>query len=205
MCSSDLADGLRVIGVASAVFPAQDLPEDQHDFDFRFLGLVGLEDPVRPDVPGAIAAYQRAMALDPTAAEITADLADLYLDEGRVQDAMSTAEQALKVSPSNRTAHRVLGILYSELLTASQNPRGRRVAAPPDALPKAIEHLEQSIETPPTFADFSARARAQGLEFALDVEPGLAGQWRGDPARVRQVVVNLVSKDRKSTRLNSSH
>lgn len=49
------AGGLRVIGVASAVFSAQDLPEDQHDFDFRFLGLVGLEDPVRPDVPGAIA------------------------------------------------------------------------------------------------------------------------------------------------------
>lgn len=54
------AGGLRVIGVASAVFPAQDLPEDQHDFDFRFLGLVGLEDPVRPDVPGAIAECRTA-------------------------------------------------------------------------------------------------------------------------------------------------
>jgi Ca2+-transporting ATPase len=31
------------------------LPELQHDFEFRFLGLVGLEDPVRPDVPQAIA------------------------------------------------------------------------------------------------------------------------------------------------------
>jgi Ca2+-transporting ATPase len=47
--------GIRVIGVARAVFPARALPDNQHDFDFRFLGLVGLEDPVRPDVPGAIA------------------------------------------------------------------------------------------------------------------------------------------------------
>jgi len=48
-------DGLRVLGVASAVFPAQPLPDNQHDFDFIFLGLVALEDPVRPDVPHAIA------------------------------------------------------------------------------------------------------------------------------------------------------
>jgi Ca2+-transporting ATPase len=49
------AGGLRVLGVASAVFSARTLPDNQHDFDFRFLGLVALEDPVRPDVPAAIA------------------------------------------------------------------------------------------------------------------------------------------------------
>jgi Ca2+-transporting ATPase len=49
------AGGLRVLGVARAVFPSRDLPENQHDFDFRFLGLVALEDPVRADVPAAIA------------------------------------------------------------------------------------------------------------------------------------------------------
>jgi Ca2+-transporting ATPase len=48
------AGGLRVLGVASAVFSARTLPASQHDFDFRFLGLVALEDPVRPDVPAAI-------------------------------------------------------------------------------------------------------------------------------------------------------
>ncbi len=49
------ADGLRVLGVAQAVFGAPRLPEVQHDFDFRFLGLIALEDPVRPEVPQAIA------------------------------------------------------------------------------------------------------------------------------------------------------
>lgn len=49
------ASGLRVLGVAKAIFSASDLPENQHDFDFQFLGLVALEDPVRADVPAAIA------------------------------------------------------------------------------------------------------------------------------------------------------
>lgn len=48
-------DGLRVIGVARALFTEQDLPAEQHDFDFEFLGLVGLADPVRANVPQSIA------------------------------------------------------------------------------------------------------------------------------------------------------
>lgn len=48
-------DGLRVLGVACATFPSGELPDQQHDFSFEFLGLIALEDPVRPDVPGAIA------------------------------------------------------------------------------------------------------------------------------------------------------
>jgi Ca2+-transporting ATPase len=51
---------MRVIGVARAVFPAQALPASQHDFAFRFLGLLGLEDPVRADVPAAIAECRAA-------------------------------------------------------------------------------------------------------------------------------------------------
>jgi Ca2+-transporting ATPase len=46
--------GLRVIGVARAQFRAGELPDEQSDFDFRFLGLLGLEDPVRPGVLEAI-------------------------------------------------------------------------------------------------------------------------------------------------------
>ncbi|MBM3958112.1 MAG: cation-translocating P-type ATPase, partial [Gemmatimonadetes bacterium] len=48
-------DGLRVIGVARARFAEEDLPLDQHDFEFEFLGLVGFADPVRQDVPAAVA------------------------------------------------------------------------------------------------------------------------------------------------------
>lgn len=49
------ADGLRVLGVARAVLASQALPAAQHDFEFEFVGLLGLEDPIRPEVPGVIA------------------------------------------------------------------------------------------------------------------------------------------------------
>jgi Ca2+-transporting ATPase len=46
--------GLRVLGVAKAYFRQEELPGAQHDFTFEFLGLVGLSDPVRPEVAGSI-------------------------------------------------------------------------------------------------------------------------------------------------------
>ncbi|MCU6435806.1 cation-translocating P-type ATPase [Undibacterium sp. Jales W-56] len=52
--------GLRVIGVARATFPAMPLPDNQHVFEFVFLGLVALQDPVRPEVPEAVAQCQAA-------------------------------------------------------------------------------------------------------------------------------------------------
>jgi len=52
--SSMTKDGLRVLGVAKAHFKQPALPGGQHDFKFRFLGLVGLTDPVRPTVADAI-------------------------------------------------------------------------------------------------------------------------------------------------------
>ena len=48
------AEGLRVLGVAKASFSITGLPEEQHDFMFEFLGLVGFADPVRPQVAEAI-------------------------------------------------------------------------------------------------------------------------------------------------------
>ncbi len=67
--SAMAGQGLRVLGVAKASLreapppflpphPSIDLahlPEQQHDFPFQFLGLVGLSDPLRPTVTAAIA------------------------------------------------------------------------------------------------------------------------------------------------------
>ncbi|MFA5361449.1 MAG: cation-translocating P-type ATPase, partial [archaeon] len=54
-------EGYRVIGVASAVIKKElkknnDLifPKKQHDFEFEFLGLIALQDPVRKSAPNAI-------------------------------------------------------------------------------------------------------------------------------------------------------
>ncbi len=52
--------GLRVLGVAKASHHGEPLPAIQHDFDFEFLGLVGLADPLRPEVPAAVEECRRA-------------------------------------------------------------------------------------------------------------------------------------------------
>ncbi|MFY8096126.1 MAG: cation-translocating P-type ATPase [Niveispirillum sp.] len=50
------SQGLRVLAVAQATWSDAVLPETQHGFDFRFVGLVGLSDPLRPEVPAAVMA-----------------------------------------------------------------------------------------------------------------------------------------------------
>ena len=52
--------GMRVLGVASAAYEGDAWPGSQHDFDFRFLGLAGLVDPLRATVPAAVAECQSA-------------------------------------------------------------------------------------------------------------------------------------------------
>ncbi len=58
--SAMAANGLRVLGVASARAEREQLPESQREFTYRFLGLVGFADPVRPEVPEAIAECKAA-------------------------------------------------------------------------------------------------------------------------------------------------
>jgi Ca2+-transporting ATPase len=52
--------GLRVLGVARARHHGEDWPEQQHDFEFSLVGLVGLLDPVRPEVAGAVTELKAA-------------------------------------------------------------------------------------------------------------------------------------------------
>jgi P-type Ca2+ transporter type 2C len=49
-------EGLRVLGVAKTSFKKakEELPKEQHDFVFKFIGLIGFVDPVRPNVSDAV-------------------------------------------------------------------------------------------------------------------------------------------------------
>ena len=53
-------EGLRVLGVAKALIPAETMPEQHQDLDLEFVGLIGLADPLRPTVPAAVAECQAA-------------------------------------------------------------------------------------------------------------------------------------------------
>lgn len=48
------AQGLRIIGVAKAHFDSSSLPIKQHDFQFSFLGFIGIADPIRSGVAESI-------------------------------------------------------------------------------------------------------------------------------------------------------
>src|SRR3954463_15891870 len=115
-------------------------PEKVGEAYNQFLIAHRLEE--KDDDAGAIAAYKRAMELDPNAADIPAELAAVYLRQNKAQEAMSAAEQALKIAPANREANRVLGTVYAALSEAArESPRGRTAAAAADEnLTKAIQH-----------------------------------------------------------------
>jgi Ca2+-transporting ATPase len=47
-------DGLRVLAVARAQLSGKDFPAIEHDFEFEFVGLLGLADPLRAEIPDAV-------------------------------------------------------------------------------------------------------------------------------------------------------
>lgn len=52
---------------------------------------------------------------------------------------------------------------------------------------------------------FELLAKAKGLEFVLEVAPDARGAYRGDPARLRQILYNLISNAVKFTNVGSIH
>src|SRR5690349_14528075 len=88
-------------------------PVDRRAEAYAQFLLARHEEDDHPDL--AIAAYKRAMDLDPQSADVPAELAALYLHENRVDEAMAAAEQSLKIDASNREANRVLGVVHAAL------------------------------------------------------------------------------------------
>ncbi len=54
------SNGLRVLGVAKDIEDKSELPDIQHDFNFQFVGLIGLSDPIRENVPQAVVECYKA-------------------------------------------------------------------------------------------------------------------------------------------------
>lgn len=105
------------------------------------------------DVAGAIAVYQKAIALMPQAADVRAELAGLYAREGRAADAVSTAEAALEAEPDNREAHRILGFVRAALADNAQS-----IAERATLVTQAIGHFEKAL---------AGERRDPGVELSL--------------------------------------
>jgi len=139
------------------------------------------------DVDGAVAAYKRAIALDPGAADVQAELAGVYLRQNRVADSITTAEQALRIDPESAEAHRVLGTLYAAVSdTDTRASNGRRGNGTDDNALKAISHLEKALANVDGEAEPNLRAalarmyvRTGAYDKAIPVLRDLVSRERG--------------------------
>jgi len=71
-------------------------------------------------VDEAVAAFKKAIALDPKSAEPRAELAGLYARQDKPKEAVDAAEDALRVDPRNREANRILGSVLAAAIDQRQ-------------------------------------------------------------------------------------
>jgi tetratricopeptide (TPR) repeat protein len=91
--------------------------------DAKYYFLLGryLEGAGRVDE--AVAAFKKAIALEPASAEPRAELAGLYARQDKAREAVDAAEDALRISPRNQEANRILGIELAALADQRQPAR----------------------------------------------------------------------------------
>ncbi len=102
---------LLAVPVAQAQTPATTEAAPTAGYYF----LLGRHLETEGKIDEAIAAHQRAIALEPSTAELMAELAALYARQDRALDAIQTAEAALQLDSANLEANRILGSVYAAL------------------------------------------------------------------------------------------
>lgn len=71
----------------------------------------------------AIENYKLAIKDDPATPMIAEELSELYIQTGRLREAQSDAEEALKSNPNDVNAHRMLGRIFTRQIGDSQEHR----------------------------------------------------------------------------------
>jgi tetratricopeptide (TPR) repeat protein len=72
-------------------------------------------------VSKAIDHYKQALKLDPGASFLFEELTDLYIQSGRLNEAVTEAKDILKREPNNLDAHRLLGRIYTRMIGDTQS------------------------------------------------------------------------------------
>jgi tetratricopeptide (TPR) repeat protein len=78
--------------------------------------LLGRQLEMEGKIDEAIAAHKKAIGMEPSSAELKAELAALYARQERARDAVDMAQNALAQDPKNVEANRILGSVYAALM-----------------------------------------------------------------------------------------
>ena len=114
----------------------------------RLYNELGQAEGSREDINKAIQHYQEALKLDPNAGIIFEELTDLYIQSGRLRDAMNQAQDMLKQNPDNLAARRMLGRIYTRMIGNTQTGR-----IDENFLKQATEQYQKITEKDPKDAD----------------------------------------------------
>ena len=149
-----LAAGLASLSVAQTPKPASAPASDKSGAYYNFaMGRLYQElaaaDGARSDyVTKAIQHYQEALKQDPSANMILEELTDLYIQTGRLRDAVTQADDLLAQNPENLSARRMLGRIYTRMIGDMQRGRVNQ-----EMLRRATEQYQKITEKEPSDAD----------------------------------------------------
>ncbi|HEX5226429.1 MAG TPA: tetratricopeptide repeat protein [Bryobacteraceae bacterium] len=94
----------------------------------------------------AAEAYRAALKADPSATFIAEELSDLYIQSGRLREAVLDAQDALKQNPNDLNARRLLARIYTHLI-------GDQNQTDTDMVKKAVEQYQKITEVDPKDID----------------------------------------------------
>jgi tetratricopeptide (TPR) repeat protein len=130
----------------------------------------------------AVEEYKYALNADPSSAQLSLGLAELYFNAGRVREAESTARALLKSAPDNAEAHQLLGRIYLRALSEGRNAPSS--ASPSgNVLDQAIAEFEKIVALRPRSVQdhvvlgqlytvkHDAKMAVAQFEAALAIEP----------------------------------
>jgi tetratricopeptide (TPR) repeat protein len=100
------------------------------------------------NVNKAIDNLRLAVKTDPSAGFIAEELADVYLQSARFNEAITESEAALRANPNDLNARRILGRVYTRMLSDQRSNRVDR-----SNLRKAIEQFEKITQLAPNDID----------------------------------------------------
>jgi len=161
----------------------------------------------------AIDSYKLALKADPGAVFITEELSDLYIQSGKLRDAVTEAEEILRQNPNDVGARRILGRIYTRLIGDSQ---GQQNKINEEMLRKAVEQYTKIAELQPDDVDTwlmlgrlqkisqnsveAEKAYKKALELEPDNEDAMTGLAvvyadLGDSKRASELLQQVVAKN----------